>query len=415
MEILKQTLNKIKSVSKPSKKFLVVLIYGLIGVAGKRTFRNLSRYMVLDEHTFSRQMAKKLDFVEINVEMIKAQKNNQNVLIGAQDTSFASKSGKLTDGLDFFWNGCTGKAEKGLEIDVIAAIKIDGKKDGYTISSQQTPAIQKSEKKEKKKNKSTNEPTRIDFYLGHVKKVIEKIKSLGIQYMAVDAFFAKAKYVSGVVSLGLHVISKLRKDARFRRPFTGAQKARGRKRLFEMGRASINDFNNSAITEVAVDDKEIELRECILYSESLKRKVKVVLARRLLDKNNYQEALLFSTDLEISALQIFQFYTARFQIEFIFRDAKNFTGLTDCQSRDARRLHYHFNASLLALNVARIEDAQQQKINQTQHPFSMTNWARKYHVEIVINRFISMFGFDLTLIKSHPDYNNMLTFGNVRH
>jgi hypothetical protein len=49
------------------------------------------------------------------------------------------------------------------------------------------------------------------------------------------------------------------------------------------------------------------------------------------------------------------FYKARFQIEFIFRDAKQFTGLLDCQSCDADKLDFHFNASLTALNLAKAD------------------------------------------------------------
>jgi len=43
----------------------MALIQGLIGIAGKRNFRNLVRYMQLEEHTFSRQMTKIFDFVGI--------------------------------------------------------------------------------------------------------------------------------------------------------------------------------------------------------------------------------------------------------------------------------------------------------------------------------------------------------------
>ena len=49
--------------------------------------------------------------------------------------------------------------------------------------------------------------------------------------MAVDALFAKEKYVNGVVALGLHVISKLRRDARLRRLYQGPQKARAKKEI----------------------------------------------------------------------------------------------------------------------------------------------------------------------------------------
>jgi hypothetical protein len=66
--------------------------------------------------------------------------------------------------------------------------------------------------------------------------------------------------------------------------------------------------------------------------------------------------LLFSTHLELDAKQILTYYKARFQIEFIFRDAKQFTGLTDAQTRDPKKLDFHFNASLSALNLAKYDD-----------------------------------------------------------
>ena len=58
------------------------------------------------------------------------------------------------------------------------------------------------------------------------------------------------------------------------------------------------------------------------------------------------------------------YYKLRFQIEFLFRDAKQFTGLPvcvhrtgrcDCQARDQKRLDFHFNASLTTLNLAKAE------------------------------------------------------------
>ncbi|MEG4172019.1 hypothetical protein QUA16_32070 [Microcoleus sp. S13_C3] len=48
-----------------------------------------------------------------------------------------------------------------------------------------------------------------------------------------------------------------------------------------------------------------------------------------------------------------EYYQARFQSEFIFREAKQFTGLSDCQARHLPRLNFHFNASLIALNLAK--------------------------------------------------------------
>jgi hypothetical protein len=414
MEILKQALGKIKSINKKQHDFFVILIQGLIGINGKRTFRNLARYMQMAEHTFARQMSKVFDFMGLNVELIKTTKQADEVTIAAHDATFIPKSGNSTDGLDYFWNGCAGKAEKGLELDVVGVVRIGRtKKECYTLSAEQTPA-DPTPKAERKKKKAS-EPSRIDFYLGHVKKVILRLLELGVKYMTVDAFFAKEKYVNGVVALGLHVISKLRKDARLRRLYQGPQKARGRKKKFDTGRVKIDDFKDSVVTEITNEKNEkLELRSCVVHSVSLKRTVKVVLITKRAG-HRCGEALLFSTDTDLDTVLIYQYYVARFQIEFVFRDAKNFTGLTDTQTRDARRLHYHFNASLTALNVAKLQDNELQKKEQTQHAFSMANWARKYHVDIVINRIIATFGFDLTSIKSHPDYEKAVSFGNIKH
>lgn len=412
MKIIEQALIKINSINKKQKVFFALLVQGLIGVAGKRTFRNLSRYLGITEHTIARQMTKVFDFVGLNTELIKSAKNDKDIYIAAHDESFSPKSGKQTHGLGYFWNGSKSKAEKGLAVDVIAVIKInDTKKDGYTLSSEQSPADKKP--KEKGKKKKVDEPTKIDFSLNHVKKVKPKFLELGIKYIAADAFFAKKKYVNGVTLLGLHVISKMRKDARLRRIYSGPQKKRGRKKKFDNGKVNIDDFKDSDVTEL--DNEQIKLRSCIAHSVSLNRLVKVVLVRKLVSDGKYGEAFLFSTDTELEATKIFQFYVARFQIEFIFRDAKGFVGFADCQSRDPRRIHYHFNASLTALNVAKLQDAELQSTKNTKHAFSMTNWSRIYHVEIVINQFIAIFGLDPTFIKSHPNFNSMLAFGNVKH
>ena len=62
--------------------------------------------------------------------------------------------------------------------------------------------------------------------------------------------------------------------------------------------------------------------------------------------------MYFSTNLERDPMQILKYYKTRFQMEFNFRDAKQFTGLTNCQARADERLEFHFNASLSAVNIA---------------------------------------------------------------
>ncbi|MEP6519476.1 hypothetical protein [Microcoleus vaginatus] len=68
-----------------------------------------------------------------------------------------------------------------------------------------------------------------------------------------------------------------------------------------------------------------------------------------------KNALLFSTDIHLLHEQIVEYYQARFPIEVIVSHAKQFTGFWDFQDRHLPRLDFHFNASLIALNLAKHE------------------------------------------------------------
>ena len=411
MKILEQVLNKINPIRKNQKDFLLTIIPAFIASAGKKTMRNLSRYAGIVEQTIARQMAKKIDFLRLNTELIKDNKADSDLVIAAQDTSFASKSGKSTFGLGWFWNGCAGKAEKGLELCAIAVITIGQEKnEALTLSARQTPS--KGLKKADAKKQDPREKNRIDFALDHIKDCVASFIKLGIKYIAVDSFYAKEKYITGVVQQGFHVITKLRKDSRFLETYDGPQKARGRKRKTTNTKITKKHF--SLPQSVEIKNEKIELSECVAYSVAFGRKIKIVSVKKTIGKKE-AEVFLCSTDLELDAFKIYQFYTARFQIEFLFRDAKGFTGLADCQSRDSRRINYHLNVSFVALNLSRLQDAEFQKSKQISQPFSMANIARKYHVESVINHIFCMLDFDLTLIKSHPNFQKALAFGNIMH
>ena len=76
-------------------------------------------------------------------------------------------------------------------------------------------------------------------------------------------------------------------------------------------------------------------------------------------------------------MELRKHYKAGFQQEFIFRDAKQSTGLCDCQARRSDSLNFHFNATLTALNLAKIDAFQSFGYN-TETPFSMSTQKRVY-------------------------------------
>ena len=54
-------------------------------------------------------------------------------------------------------------------------------------------------------------------------------------------------------------------------------------------------------------------------------------------------------------MEVIDYYRTCFQREFCYCDGKRFAGLTDCQSRDLNKLHFHFNASFVSINLAKVK------------------------------------------------------------
>ena len=128
------------------------------------------------------------------------------------------------------------------------------------------------------------------------------------------------------------------------------------------------------------------------------------------DPQHQKHCFLFSTDLTQEPWQVIRFYKARFQIEFIFRDAKQFTGFSDCQAREQAALHFHFNSSLSALNVLRMEHGSHQNASNV---ISIASYKARYFNEHFIHRIFSNLELDLSLIKSHPRYEELRNYGAI--
>jgi len=94
--------------------------------------------------------------------------------------------------------------------------------------------------------------------------------------------------------------------------------------------------------------------------------------------------VLLSTDVALDALTRYRSDKVRFQIEFLFRDATQFTGLTDCQARSQATLDFHFHASLTAVSLAKLEARQQS--GQAASSCSMASLKRRAFNQHLIDR-----------------------------
>ena len=140
----------------------------------------------------------------------------------------------------------------------------------------------------------------------------------------------------------------------------------------------------------------------------LKRNLRLVLVRH---RPSGRYALLFSTDVALSAQAIYRYYKARFQIEFLFRDAKQFTGLSDGQARSANKLRFHFNASLSAVSFAKLEA--RQSSNKRGVPFSMASLKRHYFNQHLLDRILEQLATEGSVEKFSPVYEELCNYGTI--
>ena len=111
----------------------------------------------------------------------------------------------------------------------------------------------------------------------------------------------------------------------------------------------------------------------MVWHVTRKRKLRVVVLINRKDPDKPRYIVLASTDLALDGHQRLEWYGARFQIEFLFRDSQQFTGLTDCQARAEAARSFHFNASLATLNLVRAEELNAQS-GEAPRVFSMARW-----------------------------------------
>ena len=68
----------------------------------------------------------------------------------------------------------------------------------------------------------------------------------------------------------------------------------------------------------------------------------------------WAKVILFSSDLNLTWEQIIDYYSLRFQIEFNFRDAKQYWGLEDFMNVQETAVTNAANLSLFMVNVAQV-------------------------------------------------------------
>ena len=378
--IVESVLAKMSSISKPQKKFIIHLLLVLSAFQGRANFRNLSRYSEMSEKRFSRQYAKSFDFTQFNDQLLRSYLNHNDECIAAIDASFIPKSGQTTQGLGKFYNPTISKSERGLEASLVCIINLRHNT-GYTLNVEQTMV--------------SEEENKTQFYANQVVKLASEFQHHRVRYIACDAYYTKKVFVDTVQGPDLDIVGKLRIDADLQWLYEGKQKKRGRPKQYD-GKVDY-DKDLERFDYIGYLESGENIYSKIVYSKNLKRNIRVVMLT--FDRGGKEgRCLLYSTDTQLDTEDIIRYYKARFQIEFVFRDAKQHIGFAHCQSRKKERINFHLQASLTCLNILKIEDLKQQDQSDSKI-ISIATWKRRKFNQLFANRIFVKLGVNISPFK----------------
>ena len=329
-------------IAKRIEKILIEVLILYMIIPRKINFTQMERYGTHDEQTYRNNFAchksKTVDWLKLNATLAERFFDKAERTVIAIDPSFIPKSGKKTPHVGMFWSGCAQAVKHGLEIMGIGLVTIDAN-DSIMLRAHQTLS---------QKELNLRDKTQVEFYISVIKRYRKKLLKLTNTIVA-DAFFSTSTFTNGIKKLGFNIVSRLRDNSCLFYLYDGEQKKRGRKRV-KGDKIDFGKLEYSRMTKLEIADLEGKAYTLIAYSRALKCKIRLV----IWILPNGKHKLFFSNDITLTGEEVLKCYRSRFQIEFCFRDAKQFAGLCDCQARDSWKLDYAFNASFTSLNVAKV-------------------------------------------------------------
>jgi len=142
-----------------------------------------------------------------------------------------------------------------------------------------------------------------------------------------DAYFGKAPFIQPLLTEGIHVITRLRKDAvGWDDPSPDQRSDAKRGKKWKLAR--LLDHLPVEMVSVHLYGKLVTVKAVCreVWLRDIDRKVKVVVIEGI-----KEPVILISTDLALTIAQIIEIYGARFTIEIAIRDLKVHFGLADYQ------------------------------------------------------------------------------------
>jgi len=297
------------------------------------------------------------------------------------DESVVTKSGKETHGLDYFFSGLLNKVVKGVAIFSLSLVSVEERR-SYPLRVEQVirseaekAAAKERKQKRAKKDKSApkkkrgrpkgsrnRDKTQVEL-TPELKRIQEMVRNqltllqtlITVRYLVLDGHFGNNNALQMTRQCDLHLISKLRYDAALSFVYEGEQKRTGPRKKYGQ-KINYHNIPDQYLVEKSTKDG---IETCIYQAQMLHHEFAQVLNVVILTKTNlstgaFANVNLFSSDLQLAYEKIIDFYSLRFQIEFNFRDAKQYWGLEDFMNIKEVPLTNALNLSLFMVNLSQV-------------------------------------------------------------
>jgi putative transposase len=292
----------------------------------------------------------------------------------AGDEVVISKSGKQTYGLDRFFSSLVSKPISGLSFFTLSLVSVEQrhsfpiqieqviKSDIEKSSSSATKEIKPQEKRgrgrpkgSKNKNKTqvvlTSELLRIQKMIKSLFKLLAKF--IPLTYLVLDGHFGNNNALQMARQVNLHIISKLRSDSALYIPYQHPDpNSRSRRKYGD--KIDYNNIPKKYLCQSTVDDDiQTDVYQVTLLHKEFAQSLNVViLVKTNLKTHARSHVILFSSELKLSSEKIIDYYKLRFQIEFNFRDAKQFWGLEDFMNLSQTAVTNAANLAFFMVNLS---------------------------------------------------------------
>ena len=309
--------NSAAKLTKSFEKILIEVIILYMIIPRKVNFTQMERYGSHDEQTYRNNFGKKksecIDWLKLNVSLAKRYFGEKGRRAIAIDPSFISKSGKKTPHIGRFWSGCAQAVKHGLEIMGIGLIDIDAN-DCIMLRAHQSLTG---------KELGLRDKSMTDFYISVIKRYRKELLKLSTLIVA-DAYFSTSTFVNGIKKYGFSLVSRFRDNACLYYVYNGPRTGKRGRPKTKDGKIDMNKLDLTRMEKLEMKKAEGTAYTLIAYSKALKCKIRLVIWQM----PNGKKKLFFSNDISLSGEEVLAYYRTRFQIEFCYRDAKGYTGLS---------------------------------------------------------------------------------------